>query len=181
MLSLGLMNRSAGCTRRAVLLIRGAAQRRLLSSSVRRLNTMKSSMNAEEEALLNKQRALRPISPHLTIYQPQLTWYMSSVHRISHLILGGTFYVLTILFGLGYFVSGINTESVSQWYHKHVSPMTEQIVKAGFAFTFAFHYFSTIRHYIWDFAKELTLKGVYRTGYSVLALTAIAGTYIWNM
>ncbi|KAL3229009.1 Succinate dehydrogenase [ubiquinone] cytochrome b subunit, mitochondrial [Nakaseomyces bracarensis] len=152
--------------------------KRLLSSTVKRLNGV---MTREEEALLNKQRSARPISPHLTIYQPQITWYMSSVHRITHLILGGTLYVLTILFGLGFFVSGINTESISQWYHKHISPLTQQVVKAGFAFTFAFHYFSTIRHYIWDFAKELTLKGVYRTGYSVLALTAIAGTYIWNM
>lgn len=152
--------------------------KRLFSSSVKRLNSI---MTKQEEALLNKQRSARPISPHLTIYQPQITWYMSSVHRISHLILGGTFYVLTLVFAAGYVFSGVSTESISQWYHKHVSPLTQQIVKAGFAFTFAFHYFSTIRHYIWDFAKELTLKGVYRTGYSVLALTAVAGAYIWNM
>lgn len=176
MLRLGLNKCGLGIARRSV--VEAITGKRLLSSSVKRLNAV---MTKQEEALLNKQRSVRPISPHLTIYQPQITWYMSSVHRITHLILGGTFYVLTILFGAGVFVSSINTESVSNWYHKHVSPLTQQVVKAGFAFTFAFHYFSTIRHYIWDFAKELTIKGVYRTGYSVLALTAVAGAYIWNM
>ena len=29
------------------------------------------------------QRLGRPISPHFTIYQPQLTWYMSIAHRIT--------------------------------------------------------------------------------------------------
>jgi succinate dehydrogenase (ubiquinone) cytochrome b560 subunit len=37
--------------------------------------------NAAE--ILNKQRILRPSSPHLTIYQPQLTWVASMFHRVT--------------------------------------------------------------------------------------------------
>lgn len=33
--------------------------------------------------LLNHQRALRPSSPHFTIYQPQITWYLSIINRIT--------------------------------------------------------------------------------------------------
>lgn len=33
--------------------------------------------------LLNKQRALRPSSPHFTIYQPQLTWLSSIANRVT--------------------------------------------------------------------------------------------------
>lgn len=33
--------------------------------------------------LLNKQRALRPNSPHFTIYQPQLTWLSSIANRVT--------------------------------------------------------------------------------------------------
>lgn len=33
--------------------------------------------------LLNEQRALRPSSPHFTIYQPQITWYLSIINRIT--------------------------------------------------------------------------------------------------
>lgn len=42
-------------------------------------------MLTEKEAmdLLNEQRSLRPNSPHLTIYEPQLTWYGSIANRIT--------------------------------------------------------------------------------------------------
>lgn len=33
--------------------------------------------------MLNEQRSLRPNSPHLTIYQPQLTWYLSIFNRMT--------------------------------------------------------------------------------------------------
>ena len=33
--------------------------------------------------LLNEQRAKRPSSPHFTIYQPQITWYLSIINRIT--------------------------------------------------------------------------------------------------
>lgn len=42
--------------------------------------------------LLNKQRSMRPNSPHLTIYQPQLTWYGSIANRITGVGLSGRAY-----------------------------------------------------------------------------------------
>lgn len=38
--------------------------------------------------ILNKQRLLRPSSPHFTIYQPQLTWYGSILNRTTGGALG---------------------------------------------------------------------------------------------
>ena len=38
------------------------------------------------------QRLSRPISPHLLIYQPQLTWYLSALHRITGAGVGGCKY-----------------------------------------------------------------------------------------
>ncbi len=35
------------------------------------------------QGILNKQRLLRPSSPHFTIYQPQLTWVASIAHRVA--------------------------------------------------------------------------------------------------
>jgi len=49
--------------------------------------------------------------------------------------------------------------------------------KSAIAFPLAFHASNGIRHLIWDFGKELSIKGVYRTGYVVLASTAIFGSY----
>ena len=37
----------------------------------------------------------RPIAPHLSIYQPQLTWYLSALHRITGAgVAAGLYFVL---------------------------------------------------------------------------------------
>jgi hypothetical protein len=53
--------------------------------------------NAESN-MLRLQRKNRPSSPHLTIYQPQLTWFMSSAHRITGCAMGGSmsFFCVTV-------------------------------------------------------------------------------------
>lgn len=51
-------------------------------------------------------------------------------------------------------------------------------IKSLMSFPFVFHGFNGIRHITWDFGKQLTIPGVYRTGYAVLALTGVVGTYL---
>ncbi|KAJ1960571.1 hypothetical protein H4R35_007533, partial [Dimargaris xerosporica] len=36
-----------------------------------------------QSEIAKRAREHRPISPHLSIYQPQLTWYLSSATRIT--------------------------------------------------------------------------------------------------
>jgi succinate dehydrogenase (ubiquinone) cytochrome b560 subunit len=48
---------------------------------------MEQSPDAESE-LLRQQRLVRPKSPHLTIYEPQLTWLMSGFHRFTGCAVG---------------------------------------------------------------------------------------------
>ena len=49
---------------------------------------------AAESELLRQQRKVRPVSPHLEIYQPQITWYLSGIHRITGCALGaGKYYI----------------------------------------------------------------------------------------
>jgi succinate dehydrogenase (ubiquinone) cytochrome b560 subunit len=43
----------------------------------------------EAESIIAAQRKHRPISPHLSIYQPQITWYLSMFNRITGAILSG--------------------------------------------------------------------------------------------
>ena len=53
---------------------------------------MEQSPDAESE-LLRQQRKLRPTSPHIDIYQPQVTWYLSGIHRITGCAIGaGKYY-----------------------------------------------------------------------------------------
>jgi succinate dehydrogenase (ubiquinone) cytochrome b560 subunit len=43
----------------------------------------------EAGSIIASQRKNRPTSPHLSIYKPQITWYLSMTHRITGAILSG--------------------------------------------------------------------------------------------
>jgi succinate dehydrogenase (ubiquinone) cytochrome b560 subunit len=133
---------------------------------------------AEAHSLLLSQRLKRPIAPHLSIYQPQLTWILSSANRITGVLLSGSFY----LFGIGYAIApwvGLHLESSTIAASLAALPVAAKLaLKGTLAFPFAFHAFNGCRHLIWDTAKELSIKGVYRTGYAVLASSAAAAVYL---
>lgn len=179
---LGLRTLQCGALRNGSSTWKNAAVRAAtISRSARRFESTINMRAAEaQEQVLNKQRARRPISPHLTIYQPQLTWYLSSVHRVSLLVLGGAFYALTIALGLGQ-LGGLDATGILDWYNTNITGKTDLAVKAGFAYLFGLHYVNAWRHIAWDFAKELSLKGVYRTGYAVIGIGAVIGTYLLSI
>ncbi|KAJ7918541.1 SDHC, cytochrome b subunit of succinate dehydrogenase [Mycena leptocephala] len=121
--------------------------------------------------ILNKQRLLRPSSPHFTIYQPQLTWIASIANRGT----GGALSALLYGFSLAYlFVPGtFDSVHVVEF----VAGLPDGVKYAGkalLAAPFAFHGLNGIRHLGWDMGKFMSIKGVYQTGYAVLAGTAIS-------
>ncbi|CCE64117.1 hypothetical protein TPHA_0G02790 [Tetrapisispora phaffii CBS 4417] len=162
---------------KSLFLNRSIVNKRLFSISKSARNKI---TTQAEDTLLSKQRGNRPISPHLTIYQPQLTWYLSSLHRLTAVFLGATFYVVTISFGLSALLGlGLTADNLSNWYHNKFSPTSQSVIKALYSYMFALQFTLSVRHFVWDMGKELSLKGVYRTGYGALALSAVLGTYLW--
>ncbi|CAG8499380.1 6289_t:CDS:2 [Scutellospora calospora] len=122
----------------------------------------------------NISRASRPLSPHISIYQPQLTWFLSGFHRIT----GGA--LATVLYGsaIAYVIQGplglgLNSDALVA----EIATLPTSLKLAGkffLAFPFTFHSFNGVRHLIWDTGSALTLKGVYTTGYTVLGLSIIS-------
>ncbi|CAG8738360.1 22365_t:CDS:2 [Cetraspora pellucida] len=128
----------------------------------------------EYNKILNIQRAARPISPHMTIYQPQITWYMSGFHRITGGALATALYGGAIAYAIqGQLGLGLNSDALIA----EIATLPASLKFAGkfaLAFPFTFHTFNGVRHLIWDTGSALTLKGVYATGYTVLGLSAIS-------
>lgn len=140
-------------------------------------STVPATSNQEQEILV-AQRKNRPTSPHLQIYEPQLTWIMSSFHRITGVAMAGAFYALTCTYAATSILN-IPFDAATLVNAFASLPVWLQYgIKAGAAFPFAFHSFNGVRHLIWDLGKELTLKGVYRTGYIVLGASAVVGSYL---
>jgi len=125
---------------------------------------------SSSEAILNRQRLLRPSSPHFTIYQPQLTWYSSIANRVTGISLSVLLY--------GYFLAYLVAPGTFDSAHvvEFVASLPESVkyaAKTVLAIPFAFHSLNGIRHLSWDMGKFLSLKSSYRAGYTVLGATAI--------
>lgn len=124
---------------------------------------------AEENSILVAQRKNRPTSPHLEIYEKQLTAVLSALHRITGVGLAAGFYAVTCSYGFGL----VDTASLIDLYSSLPS-IAQCTLKALASFPFAFHAWNGVRHLIWDSGHEVNVKGVYKTGYAVLGLTAIS-------
>ncbi|KAI8799498.1 hypothetical protein BJ742DRAFT_845707 [Cladochytrium replicatum] len=110
----------------------------------------------------------RPVSPHLTIYQPQLTWLVSIFHRFT----GGGIAALLYGTGIAYALAPFDTAVIAST----VQSLPAAVVllgKTAFTAPLVFHSVNGIRHLIWDTGRALTIKGVYSSGYFVLASTAV--------
>ncbi|PWY97141.1 cytochrome b560 subunit of succinate dehydrogenase [Testicularia cyperi] len=126
--------------------------------------------------LLNQHRAQRPTSPHFTIYQPQYTWILSILNRITgtglSVLLYGYFAAYAGLPLLGFTEALSSTALVD--FIAHLPAWLKLAIKAPLAFAFSFHNINGLRHLAWDWGIGLTIKGVYRGAYAVMAATAIS-------
>lgn len=125
-------------------------------------------------SILEKQRLNRPVSPHLSVYRPQITWYGSALNRITGSLLSGGFYV----FGAAYLVSplsGWHLDSVSMAAAFGSLSMAAKVaIKFGVALPFTYHGFNGVRHLMWDTGRGLDNKGVQRTGWAVVGLSVVS-------
>ncbi|KAL5233852.1 hypothetical protein ACI65C_001262 [Semiaphis heraclei] len=118
-------------------------------------------------------RLNRPMSPHLSIYKPQLTTILSITHRGTGVALSGVTTGIAVLF----FFTDLPT--FVQFVHGlELSSATIMSAKGVVAYPFFYHLCNGVRHLVWDAGKCLTIKQVYSTGYGVivgsLLLTALS-------
>ncbi|KAM3417869.1 hypothetical protein BST61_g6089 [Cercospora zeina] len=124
--------------------------------------------------ILAKQRLNRPVAPHLAIYQPQITWYLSALNRITGVAVSGIFYAYGALYlaapYLGWHVeTAVLAASFAAW------PVLAQVAaKFTVAWPFAFHCFNGVRHLVWDTASMITNHKVKQTGWFVVGLSTVA-------
>lgn len=111
----------------------------------------------------------RPLSPHLTIYTPQLTSTLSIFHRISGAFLASTL-LLTILclkvceLSMNVFVCYWCVLCITTYLNWFVFALTNLALLA-----LCYHMSNGIRHFLWDWGLCLDLPKVYSTGIIFLA------------
>ncbi|KAJ3170129.1 hypothetical protein HK101_011378 [Irineochytrium annulatum] len=162
----GLISRQAIAKQSAAALV--LSMRARASSTSAKPNDPSSLPTLEIDAFKRSQSLGRPVSPHLQIYQPQITWILSALNRVTGFAVGGIFYIGAMTYAVMPFSSSAVAATVAS------APfMLNVLGKALIAVPTVFHSLNGIRHLIWDQASQLDLKGVYTTGWIVIGLTAV--------
>ncbi|KAK9718099.1 hypothetical protein K7432_005759 [Basidiobolus ranarum] len=118
----------------------------------------------------------RPISPHFTIYQPQITWYGSIIHRITGVGFATIFYAGMMTYAVGDFNTAALISTVGSL------PVGVKVAgKFILAWPFMYHSFNGIRHLVWDAGRCLTNKGVITSGYLTIGAAATAALGLASM
>jgi succinate dehydrogenase / fumarate reductase cytochrome b subunit len=118
----------------------------------------------------------RPVSPHLQIYRPQLTSFMSILHRAT-----GVFLFLGIP-ALIYWLVGAasSTEAFDQ-----AQTLAGSIIGRSLLFlwtgAFFYHLLNGIRHLAWDAGWGYELGTTYRSGWTVLIGTVLLTIAAWAL
>jgi len=123
---------------------------------------------SNSDTILVQQRLRRPLSPHLSIYRPQITSTLSVLMRITGLTMSGAFcfypllYLASPLLGIDVSVESLAT-SFGSW-----PAFVKLPLKLAVAWTFTFHSFNSLRFLTWDMARGITNKRVAQTGWAVV-------------
>ncbi len=119
------------------------------------------------------QRA-RPLSPHLQIYRKQITSVMSILHRISGIVLSfGAFVLVWWLLAVAQ-----GGDAYARAAECLASPFG-LLALFGFSLALVYHLLNGIRHLLWDAGWGFQIPQVYKSGYTVVALTVVFTAAIW--
>lgn len=119
-------------------------------------------------------QAERPLSPHLEIYKPQLTMVLSITHRFTGVGLAvGTLFLTWWLIAAA---MGPEAYAFTQWIY---GTWLGYLVLFGFSVSLFYHLCNGIRHLFWDVGLGYEIETVYRSGWSVVAATAVLTFAAW--
>ena len=119
-------------------------------------------------------QAQRPLSPHLQIYQWQLTSVLSITHRATGLALAaGTVLLLWWLLAAA---TSADAFAVAQafWYS-----WIGRLLLFGWTWSLFFHLCNGIRHLFWDAGWGFELKTVYLSGWIVVSASLLLTIMAW--
>jgi len=149
--------------------LQGMMSPRVLSRPVT-MNVQKAKVTPIEDYDLHNIKIGRPQSPHLTIYAFQVTSMLSISHRITGMALSS--YMMAL--GIGYLALPNDiTHYLTMLESMQLSTPLLCAAKFLVAFPLCYHWANGIRHLLWDTGRFLSIKGVYSTGYAMLAVSTV--------
>jgi len=108
----------------------------------------------------------RPLSPHLSIYRPQLTSVLSILHRGTGVVL--SLCILMLILWLSMLATG--SERFDRVEALVGNPLVRLLLLGGL-FSFFYHLCNGVRHLFWDAGRGLSIEQTYRSGWAVVFIS----------
>jgi succinate dehydrogenase / fumarate reductase cytochrome b subunit len=117
---------------------------------------------------------VKPLSPHLQIYRPQLTSVLSFAHRLTGVTLG--FYAVALVAWLTAAAAGPRAYALAQDFTQ--TWLGRVLLLAG-SFCFFLHLCGGIRHLFWDAGMGFELRTIYASGWVTVVASALLTAVAW--
>lgn len=111
------------------------------------------------------------MSPHITVYNWSVPMVMSITHRATGVGLSGAISALALA---ALVLPGSYPHYLDLIHSLSVGPALIGLAKFGIAFPLSFHSLNGVRHLFWDMGKGFKIPEVYRSGYTVIALSVLS-------
>ena len=115
------------------------------------------------------------LSPHLSIYKPQISSVISILHRITGVVL--FLGLLTLLWWMVSLLTNPNPMDTTLW--KYFSTDYGLVALAAWSFCLFFHLYNGIRYLFWGKGKGFDINHMTITGYAALLLSICSTAFVW--
>jgi succinate dehydrogenase / fumarate reductase cytochrome b subunit len=116
----------------------------------------------------------RPLSPHLQVYRWPVSMALSILHRITGCALG----VGTLLF-TWWIVAAASSDDAFDRAQRFIGSALGLLLLFGWSVALIFHFFSGIRHLVWDAGIGFDAPTYNTTGWGVIIATAVCTVLVW--
>lgn len=114
----------------------------------------------------------RPLSPHLSIYKPQISSVLSIMHRITGVFL--FIFVLALSWLMIFMLSSSMGFLLLECdFSTIVNSFLFKACLLGGLFCLYFHLFNGIRHLFWDIGLGFEISSMYKSGWFVVFCTLL--------
>jgi succinate dehydrogenase / fumarate reductase cytochrome b subunit len=117
---------------------------------------------------------LRPLSPNIQIYRPQLTSVLSIANRITGVVL--SMGAVGLVIWLSAAAAGSESYAIVQ---QGIGSWIGRFVLFCFTFAFFLHLCGGVRHLVWDTVHGFELRSIYISGWSVVAASVVLTVAAW--
>lgn len=118
---------------------------------------------------------MRPVSPNIQIYRPQLTSVLSIVNRMTGLMLSIGAVVLVV-----WLVAAASGPQAYLVVHGAIASWFGQAMLLAWTFAFFLHLCGGIRHLVWDTVHGFELRSIYASGWWVVGASALLTAAAWT-